>query len=335
MDNQVNNLGQSSSKQPVNNSNPQVAQPNGINNTIYNKPADNSSVRQVVPSSNNQPTINNNSQLTNNSTSTNINPTITNQVPPNDSDVEYEYVEQKKSYKSVLFILFLLIIIGAMGYYIYTDYQKDLKNKCSPLVTAKNEQNSLKLNSTIVKDLYQKVKTDISEDIASTDLDDSMKLYLAYRQIPDYEIYDSNCNLFNNSSMQNVTCDTGSGYTARAFKEDSLRRQVEKLFGEDTKIQNENIQLGNSCIGGYQYIKERGEYVGGQCNDTINSIYQVDKKLISAYAYNDTVVLKEKVRYYGSQDVDIDRLKNGIYVYTFKLDNNYNYNYISKEFKQK
>lgn len=325
--------------QPVNNPVPTTQTPQVVNNTMTTNQVS-QPVNNTVPANQPLPAANNN-------VSTNpVTPTVNNSVPVNpvtpppvnndvsndeDDDVEYEYVEQKKSHKGILFILLLLLIIGGMGYYIYTDHQKDLRNKCSPLVTKTNQKNNLKLDSTIVQDLYQKVKTDINEDIANSEFDDKMKLYLAYRQIPNYEIYNSNCNLFNNSSMPNLTCDSDSGFVTTAFKEETLMREVKKLFGEDTNLSNDNIQLGVTCVGGYQYIAERGEYVMGQCNNTTNAIYQVDKKLISAYAYNDTVVLKEKVRYYGEKDVNIDRLKNGVYVYTFKLDNNYNYTFVSKE----
>ena len=324
MNNEINN------NQQVNNQTP-----NGqvVNNTV--PPVQNTAQNISQPTQNVpvQPTVSNPTQTTTPETNYVAQPTQ-NVVPPvnnQDDSVEYEYVEEKKSHKSILFILLLLLIIGGLGYYIYTDYQKDLKNKCSPLVTEDNKQNNLKLDSTIVQDLYQKVKTNINEDIASNTLDDSMKLYLAFRQIPSYEQYSSNCNLFNSGSMQYITCDGSAGFVPRAFKEAILQREIKKLFGEDADIPNNNIQLGSSCFGGYQYIAERGEYVEGQCNNTINSLYKVDKKLISAYAYNDTVVLKEKVRYYGAEDVNIDRLKNGVYVYTFKLDNNYNYIYVSKE----
>lgn len=261
-----------------------------------------------------------------------INPQVQRPVVNNTPSVPNtkKVVKKKKSHGKGIFIFLLLLIIAGMSYYIYNDYIKDMRNKCSPLVTGKNNQNQLDLDSTIVKDLYQKVKTNIGEDIASTTMDNTMMLYLAYRQIPKHEVYESNCNLFNNSSMQGIKCSSNNGVVPYAFKEETLQREVKKLFGEDVSIENKNIQLSNSCYGGFQYIKDRGEYVGGTCTSNISTIYKADKKLIEAYAYNDTIVLKEKVRYYGSQDIDIDRLKDGIYIYTFKLDNNYNYVYVNK-----
>ena len=221
-----------------------------------------------------------------------------------------------------------------MAYYIYTDYQKDLRNKCSPLALNNNKTTNLDIDSTIVKDLYSKVKTNIKEDMASNELNDGMKLYLAYRQIPKSKIYESNCNLFNNTSMNLLTCEKNDNFVPNAFKEEDLKLELVKLFGENTQIENGNIQLGNSCVGGYQYIAERGEYVEGNCLSDTTTLYNVEKKLISATVTNDIITLKEKVRYYGTESIDIDRLKNGIYVYKFKLDKNYNYIYVSKQLKE-
>ena len=255
-------------------------------------------------------------------------------VPQQQAKAPQKNTKQKKSGNKTLLILFLILIIGGMGYYIYTDYQKDLKNKCSPLVPTNNKTKELDINSTIVQDLYSKVKTNIREDIASNEINDQMKLYLAYRQIPENKIYESNCNLFNNNIMPSVQCEKSAGFVPNAFKEEDLKLEYIKLFGEDVELQNNNIQLGNSCIGGYQYIAERGEYVQGSCNNEAQTLYNVEKKLISATATNDTITLKEKVRYYGSESLDIDRLKNGIYVYQFKLDNNYNYIYVNRTIEQ-
>jgi len=243
-------------------------------------------------------------------------------------------VKEKKQKSHILLILFLLIIIGGMGYYIYTDYQKDIKTKCSPLVPTNNKTIELDKDSTIVQDLYSKVKTNIKEDIANNGTNEEMMLYLAYRQIPKQKIYESNCNLFNNNIMSSVKCQKGGEFIPNAFKEEDLQLEVKKLFGEETVLENNNIRLGNSCIGVYQYIKERGEYVQGSCSNDNSTIYKVDKTLLSATVTNDTITLKEKVRYYGSESLNIDRLKNGVYIYKFKLDNNYNYIYIGKTIEQ-
>ena len=43
------------------------------------------------------------------------------------------------------------------------------------------------------------------------------------------------------------------------------------------------------------------------------------------------MTLREEVKYYTVEGIDVpEKLKSGTYVYTFKLDTNYNYVYISK-----
>lgn len=218
-----------------------------------------------------------------------------------------------------------------MGAYIYMDYTKDqARGECSPLVASDNSLRELDLESSIVQELYDKVKTTVREDLAYHTFDDTLKLYLAYRQIPNSEIYDSNCNLFNENSMSNFTCTGATNFTPMAFSEETLQKEVRKLFGESVSIPNQNIVLGNSCFGGYQYIAERGEYVQGYCGQVPTTTYNVEKELISASVQGDTITLREKVRYYSAQGIDASQLQNGVYVHTFKLDNHYHYAYVNR-----
>ena len=198
------------------------------------------------------------------------------------------------------------------------------------------EEVKLDLNSTLVKDLYNKVYTNIREDIAQFNLTDELKLYLAFKQIPSDKFYDSNCNLFDQTSMKLYSCTTGGDFVPKAFKEESLQLEVKKLFGEKVTLENKNIQLGGICLGGYQYIAERGEYVEGNCGEYNSTIYRADKKLVEAVSTQNTIKLKEEVRYYGNEKNPIpDYLKSGDYIYTFRLDTNYNYVYVNKEYVEK
>ena len=115
-----------------------------------------------------------------------------------------------------------------------------------------------------------------------------------------------------------------------AFSEETLQKEVRKLFGESVSIPNQNIVLGNSCFGGYQYIAERGEYVQGYCGQVPTTTYNVEKELISASVQGDTITLREKVRYYSAQGIGAEQLQNGVYVHTFKLDNHYHYAYVNR-----
>ncbi|HIT23125.1 MAG TPA: hypothetical protein IAD45_01750 [Candidatus Faecimonas intestinavium] len=240
-------------------------------------------------------------------------------------------IPPKKSRKAGFFIVLLLLIIIGMGAYIYMDYTKDqARGECSPLVASDNSLRELDLESSIVQELYDKVKTTVREDLAYHTFDDTLKLYLAYRQIPNSEIYDSNCNLFNENSMSNFTCTGATNFTPMAFSEETLQKEVRKLFGESVSIPNQNIVLGNSCFGGYQYIAERGEYVQGYCGQVPTTTYNVEKELISASVQGDTITLREKVRYYSAQGIGAEQLQNGVYVHTFKLDNHYHYAYVNR-----
>lgn len=242
---------------------------------------------------------------------------------------------KKKSHKAGAFIFLLLLVIVGMGGYIYLDYMKDqAQGECSPLVSSDNTLRELNIDSSIVQELYDKVKTSVQEDVAYHNFDDTLKLYLASRQIPQSDIYDSNCNLYNESAMSNFSCATATDYVPKAFKEETLQREVKKLFGESVEIPNQNIVLGNSCYGGYQYIAARGEYVQGYCGQIPTTIYQADKELISASVQGDTITLRERVRYYSAQGIDTSQFQNGVYVYTFKLDNSYHYSYINRTIEE-
>lgn len=253
-------------------------------------------------------------------------PPVTENVLPNQLAIP-----SKKSRKAKVVIILLILVIAVLGSYIYLDYTKDLaRGECSPLVASDNTLRELDLNSSIVQELYDKVKTTIREDVAYHNFDDTFKLYLAYRQIPNSDIYDSHCHLFDNSSMSNFSCDDTLSFVPKAFKVETLEREVKKLFGENVTIDNQNIVLGNSCFGGFQYIPERGEYVQGYCGQVPTTTYNADKELISATVQGDTIILKENVRYYSAVGISGDQLQNGVYVHTFKLDNNYHYAYVDR-----
>lgn len=237
-------------------------------------------------------------------------------------------------------IVFLILIIFVLGFYIYyssKNYEttlKKIKFSCSPITG--NSKKELNIDSTLVKDLYSKVVTNIREDLAQPQFNDEMKLYLAYRQILDRDKYESNCNLFSLTSMEPYTCEVSTNFVPKAFKEETLLHQINKLFGENTNITLQNIQLGTSCIVGYQYIQERGEFVEGICNQHIATSYNVTKKLIEATSIGSTIILTEEVKYHANEKLPLpEYLKSGIYKYTFKLDMNYNYIFVNKVYEEK
>ena len=235
--------------------------------------------------------------------------------------------------------LFLIIIVALIGYMIYT--KNDAANEVDELkyqniVTNTNgDKVELDIKSTLIQDLYTKVATTVREDIANPNLDDEMKRYLAYRQINSNMIYESQCNLFDQNKIYSYKCDDKE-FKPNAFKEETLDLEIKKIFGENSEVEKGNIQLGRQCIGGYEYIAERGEYVQGQCLENNAVTISVKKEIISAYRINDEVVIEEETKYISGNKGDIPSiLKDGIYIYTFKLDTNLNYAYISKDYRTK
>ena len=112
---------------------------------------------------------------------------------------------------------------------------------------------------------------------------------------------------------------------------------IEKLSDEKNSIKLENVRLGsNSCVGGYEYIPARGEFVEGYCEAKPATSYKATKKLIKATSNRNTIILTEEVYYTVDDSGELPpKLKNGYYYYTFRLDMNYNYIFISKTYQSK
>ena len=242
--------------------------------------------------------------------------------------------------KSILTPILILIIMGLIFYNVYTtkNYNtnmQNLKTSCSP-ITATKEGVELDLNSFLVQDLYSKVHTNMREDIAQPEFNDEMKLYLAYRQILEKDKYDSNCNLFSATTMEPFTCEVSSSFVPKAFKVETMELAIKKLFGQNMYLPLKNIQLGNSCVVGYQYIENRGEFVEGYCNKQVATSFKVTKTLKKAVSTRSNIVLTEEVKYHENEKLSLpESLKSGTYYYTFHLDMNYNYVLVSKTYESK
>ena len=281
-----------------------------------------------------QPAIQNNNAILTNSTPVGpppvVVPPINNQVPSTDG--------KKKKVNIVPILILIILVLGGYTIYSSKSHKEQLANlsyNCTP-VTASKEEVKLDLDSTLVKDLYSKVSTSIREDIANPVFDDNMKLYLAYRQILETDKYDTNCNLFVKTAMEPYTCMVSTTFVPKAFKEETMLEAIKKLYGEKTTIPLKNIQLGSSCIGGYQYIPKRGEFVQGYCNQNVATSYSVTKTIKEAVSTRNTIIITEEVKYHEAEKMTLpDSLKSGYYYYTFRLDMNYNYVFVSKTYKSK
>lgn len=249
---------------------------------------------------------------------------------------EKEVKPRKSSFPTILF--FIIVLMGVYIYYSYNNYQtslSELKYKCSP-VNETREEIPLDVNSTLVQDLYSKVATSIREDVAQPEWNDKMKIYLAFRQLKEKDMYDSNCNMFSAGRMEPYTCEESVNFKPKAFLTSKLLLEWKKLYGEETPMPLINIKLENACIGGYEYIKERDEYVQGYCKQNTATSYRVKKTLTEAISSRNTIVLVEEVQYAGNEKLDLPSyLKSGTYYYTFRLDMNYNYVLLAKTYNEK
>lgn len=271
---------------------------------------------------------------------TNQQPEITATPEPQTTKTIEEPPKEKKNSSGTLYTILIIIIIGLIGFTIYNNLNhnaqlKQLNFDCTPVTTVKKEK-KLDINSTIVKDLYSKIQTNIREDLAEMELNDSMKLYLATKQIVPNKIFETDCHQFSPINLTGYTCVNNQNYTPQAFTEETLQIELKKLFGEKTEIPNQDIQLGKACVGGYHYIESRKEYVKGVCNNYAGTSFKATKRIKEAISKNSTIIIKEEVKYYGNEQLKVpDNLKSGTYIHTFKLDSNYNYVYVSKEYEEK
>lgn len=302
---------------------------NGVNNNQIN-PNTNASINQNMANPNMSVQQIINQQSTSNQTQNNIN-TV---QPLNRNVQDVKIIKQKSKLTPILFIF--LLLLGAYTLYSNLDNKKIIENltyNCTP-ISSKNEDSSLDINSTLVKDLYSKVYTTVREDVAQPEWNDTMRIYLAYRQITENKKYDSNCNLFDQNAMPSYSCEVTTDFVPKAFKQSDLEIEWKKLYGENTPLTFTNIKLDYDCIGGYQYIADRQEYVQGRCSANKASKVKATKKLESATSNGNTITLKESVTYEGTDSSEVaDYLKSGYYYYNFRLDMNYNYVLVNRTYE--
>ncbi len=244
--------------------------------------------------------------------------------------------EQKtKSITPLLLGIIVFLLIGIYGTYKFMS-QRIIQTQynCTPITNSK-EEIKLDINSTLVQSLYNKVKTNIREDIAQPVFNDELRRYLAYRQIPENEKKKTNCNYFNRTAMEPFTCEESIYFTPRYFSKEILIQKLKEMYGENINIALKNIQLGKTCEVGYQYVESRGEFIEGYCNDHFSTTIDADKKLTSAISTRNTIIRVENVKYTTKGAEIPEALKSGTYYYTFRLDMNYNYVLISKTYESK
>ena len=246
-----------------------------------------------------------------------------------------------KPKKSALapFLFLAVLIMGGYIYYAQTTHASvvnSLRGSCA-LPNIPSGEVKLDVNSTLVQSLYHKVATNIREDLAEPNFNNSMKLYLAYRLISDADKNDTNnCNFFDTQRMEPYTCEISTRFVPKTIQIELMELKIKELFGEQNDVELGNIQLGNSCIVGYEYIPDRGQFVQGFCDRDNAVFFTVDKTVTEAVRNHNKIVITEEVKYHEGEKLSVpDYLKSGLYYYTFQLDSNNNYIFVSKTYSSK
>ena len=89
----------------------------------------------------------------------------------------------------------------------------------------------------------------------------------------------------------------------QAEKLKKVMLELKRMFGDNIIINHDDIQLSASCLGGFQYIPERGEYVEGECSSYPTTSFKVEKELIRAESTEKEIILYEMVIIYFNYDV--------------------------------
>lgn len=246
-----------------------------------------------------------------------------------------------KPKKSALapFLFLAVLIMGGYIYYAQTTHASvvnSLRGSCA-IPNSPSGEVKLDVNSTLVQSLYHKVATNIREDLAEPNFNNSMKLYLAYRLISDSDKNDTNnCNFFDTQKMEPYTCEVSTKFVPKTIQVELMQLKIKELFGEQNNVELGNIQLGNSCIVGYEYIPDRGQFVQGYCDRDNAVFFTVDKTVTEAVRNHNKIVITEEVKYHEGEKLSVpEYLKSGLYYYTFQLDSNNNYIFVSKTYSSK
>lgn len=242
---------------------------------------------------------------------------------------------------SWLIVVLVFVVIALAGYIVYDKMMKDdtttiEKESVNNSIKEENsgQQKNLSVDSFLVQNLYRKVTTNKGEEETSGyQLDDMMKLYLAYRQVPRSNFFQTNCDGYQGTKAYACNPQMGIPYGVNAS---SIQEQVKELFGENVVIPNQSITRSTfNVLGVYvEYIPSRdiyliGSNVGGGTDDV-----SLTKTLTSAYIKDAILYLEEDVNYtqstISSEASNYYTKYNGKYRYQFKMEDG-RYIYINKE----
>lgn len=250
-----------------------------------------------------------------------------------------------KENKKILILIIMVFVFVTLGFITYQFcYNKvgQSNKKSEGISNLKKEYETLNTNSSLVQKLYgylkesnqcnNKIISDQEQEIYASDLDYTTKFQLAIGIMTNSDKVSINCNQYNPSKYLNsnelddtLQCgdsfynpitkkfenDDNSESKTTLLKEDSIKRGMNQIFGENTYQKKDKI-INEDMI--YKYIQEENGYITlSMLVDCAYINYQ--KKLVSAFQSSDAILLNEKVTFNSGISSNIYN-----YSYLFKKD---------------
>lgn len=270
--------------------------------------------------------------------------------------------------KNFLIILCMLVVIGGTGYSIYYQVENHNKDNNIPNEINNNDSNdndnnkdeeSLDVNSELVKNLYNYVSFDKWLDILeknntnkleTKNLNQELKNYIGYRQIPNSKIKSDSCKNYPNITSSRIcgsaadavegvdgTWDSTNSST-QVISENDLKEAVETVFGNNSYNQVSNFGISSCTIDqsndyrGYEYDTNSKNYVYYDGMAGCSNL-PITKQIVSAEKVNDTLIIVEnqKIEQDAYNSIPKESLFNQNIKYTFIYENgNYYFSSIEK-----
>lgn len=251
--------------------------------------------------------------------------------------------EKKKSKTGLVFILILLALIVGLcgGYYITSNGYLDLNKKEEQSIPVKTETEELNLDSRLVKYLYNLVTEDTEEswladwrlggikeeEVIQTynyEKTDNIAMRIVGKNLKSediYEYYDDNGN------SKGKVCD-----------KEAVEKVYKEIFGKDAVLDTSvDIQMDWAGTLQYKFDSNLNKYVftyidgggtGGPGGYTT--------KLTKAEKNGNTIKLYQNVKVTQEEDAGTGKYEElGTYTYTYELEDDGLYKFVSRKFESK
>lgn len=265
--------------------------------------------------------------------------------------------EKKKTNKGFIavIIILVLLLVGSIGFIVYdkllvtdsvSSEKSDVKDDNKSDVKDSKEK-ELDINSRLVQSLYNKVTIKNSDWLyydkntnfnVNSDGVERIKMNLVGINLNDknhnyIDCTDNNGIPANSSDGYFSVCSANKQWQASDLQSGYSRSYIESvykdLFGSDVKLdKTQPIYIGQFSCEAYHYVESLDQYVrylaecgGATCN-------QITTKLTKAVKNSNEIKIYESFEDIGCGSEDPK--KNYTYVYTFELDEDGMYNFVSR-----